>query len=81
AAPRVGLAFLGGDPGEPVWHTPSDGAALSARLTALAAALSTARWTSDFPREPLDRCDAITCGFIGRCHASTERKPARATTT
>jgi ATP-dependent helicase/nuclease subunit A len=66
---RAGLVFLGGASGEPVWRTLPDEREVRARLARLGAALVEARWSSTFPRVALDRCEAIYCGFIGRCHA------------
>lgn len=79
--PRVGLAFLGGDPSEPVWHDATPSGALASRLSELASRLAAARASGELPRVDLAACEAITCGFIGRCHVSTDRKPSLATTT
>ena len=66
------------------------------RLAAMGNRLVEARWSGAFPRVALERCEAIYCGFIGRCHASargdkstasdpaengTDAKPLAATTT
>ena len=91
---RAGLVYLGGasSAGEPAWRTLPDEADVRSRLAALGDRVVRARWEGAFPRVDLRRCEAIYCGFIGRCHASTapdlgsvengtERKPPRATTT
>ncbi|MDB4945403.1 MAG: putative ATP-dependent helicase [Labilithrix sp.] len=69
---RVGLVYLGGAAaaGEPKWRSLPDAEEVRARLASLGDRLVTARWTSAFPRVPLDRCESIYCGFIGRCHAT-----------
>jgi ATP-dependent helicase/nuclease subunit A len=94
---RAGLVYLGGTSagGEPSWRTLPDELELRARLGAMGDRLVRARWGGVFPRVALERCEAIHCGFIGRCHASTapdatadpssvngtDEKPPRATTT
>ena len=92
---RVGLVYLGGvsASAEPSWRTLPDEAEVRARLAAMGERLVQARWAGVFPRVALDRCEAIYCGFIGRCHAptaearggsiakGTEAKPPRTTTT
>jgi hypothetical protein len=69
---RVGLVYLGGASAafEPAWRTLPDEGEIRARLAAMGDRLVRARWSGSFPRVALDRCEAITCGFIGRCHAS-----------
>ena len=99
AAPRLraGLVYLGGtsSAGEPSWRTLPDERNVRSRLAGLGDRLVRARWGGVFPRVDLERCEAIYCGFIGRCHASTapaasdvlsaakgtDEKPSRATTT
>ena len=99
AAPllRAGLVYLGGiaSAGEPSWRALPDETRLRSRIAALGARLVRARWGGEFPRVDLAQCEAIYCGFIGRCHASnapaagntqsaakgTDAKPSRATTT
>lgn len=66
---RAGLVFLGGNDPEPVWRVIPDEATIRERLVALGRGLVEARWTDRFPRVSIDRCEAIFCGFIGRCHA------------
>lgn len=94
---RAGLVYLGGASaaGEPSWRTLPDEADVRARLARLGNRLVEARWNGVFPRVALERCEAIYCGFIGRCHASvapaasgaasaangTDEKPSHATTT
>lgn len=83
---RAGLVFLGGAAGRPVWRDLPAADAIRSRLSVLGARLVLARWSDAFPRVAIERCEAITCGFIGRCHADvagagTEAKPPRATTT
>lgn len=82
---RAGLVFLGAGAGEPVWRTLPPEREVRARLASLGQRLVDARWSDAFPREPIERCEVIHCGFIGRCHASvgsgTEENPPRATTT
>ena len=90
---RAGLVYLGGSAGaEPVWRTLPDEDAVRTRIGQMAARLVDARWTGSFPRVELPRCEAIYCGFIGRCHPAsisspftpekgTDAKPSRATTT
>jgi ATP-dependent helicase/nuclease subunit A len=92
---RAGLVYLGGTSaaGEPIWRSLPDEADLRARLASMGDRLVRSRWSGAFPRVSLDRCEAIHCGFIGRCHASTapgnateatngtDAKPPRATTT
>jgi ATP-dependent helicase/nuclease subunit A len=69
---RVGLVYLGGASAafEPAWRTLPDEGEVRARLAAMGDRLVRARWSGSFPRVALDRCESITCGFIGRCHAS-----------
>jgi ATP-dependent helicase/nuclease subunit A len=70
---RAGLVYLGGasSSGEPAWRAlPADND-IRARLAGLGDRLVRARWGGTFARVALDRCEAIHCGFIGRCHAST----------
>jgi ATP-dependent helicase/nuclease subunit A len=69
---RAGLVYLGGASaaGEPAWRTLPDEHEVRARLAAMGDRLVRARWSGSFPRVPLERCEAIYCGFIGRCHAS-----------
>jgi ATP-dependent helicase/nuclease subunit A len=65
---RVGLSFLGAGTGEPIWRElPSEHDA-RARIAKLGADLVNRRWTGAFPRVEIGRCEAIYCGFIGRCH-------------
>lgn len=74
AAPlQAGLVYLGGasSSGEPSWRVLPDEAHVRARLAAMGDRLVQARWGGVFPRVALQRCEAIHCGFIGRCHAST----------
>ncbi len=83
---RAGLVFLGGAAGRPVWRDLPTAEEIRARLARLGDRLVEARWNDRFPRVALDRCEAITCGFIGRCHAdlgstTIDEKPPRATTT
>ncbi|MBS2017615.1 MAG: UvrD-helicase domain-containing protein [Deltaproteobacteria bacterium] len=91
---RAGLVYLGGTAGaEPVWRALPEEGDVRARLAAMGSRLVLARWTGAFPRVELARCEAIYCGFIGRCHPSTstgggpaspngtDAKPSRATTT
>lgn len=95
---RAGLVYLGGAgaAGEPVWRALPEESDIRRRIAALGERLVDARWGGAFPRVALERCEAIHCGFIGRCHASTapagtdaesagrngtEAKPSRATTT
>lgn len=70
---RAGLVFLGGGSGEPIWRDRPSDDAIRARLAALGNDVVEARWTGSFPRVGLDRCEAIYCGFIGRCHAEHAR--------
>ena len=93
---RAGLVYLGGASaaGEPSWRLLPDEAGVRARLSGMGDTLVRARWSGVFPRVALDRCEAIYCGFIGRCHATpapagspaptakgTDENPSRATTT
>lgn len=82
---RAGLVFLGGGTGEPAWRDLPPEQDVRAKLRELGHRLVDARWSESFPRATLDRCEAIHCAFIGRCHASvvkgTDAKPSRATTT
>lgn len=66
---RAGLVFLGGKNVEPVWRATSEETIAKERLASLGNALVGARWTDTFPRVELPRCEAIYCGFIGRCHS------------
>jgi ATP-dependent helicase/nuclease subunit A len=65
---RVGLAFLGAGAGEPIWRDLPSEADVRGRIAKLGADLITARWIDAFPRVEIARCEAIYCGFIGRCH-------------
>lgn len=94
---RAGLVYLGGTSaaGEPSWRALPDELDVRARLGAIGDRLVRARWGGVFPRVALEKCEAIHCGFIGRCHASTapdataepssvmgtDENPPRATTT
>lgn len=92
---RAGLVYLGGESagGEPAWRVLPDDACVRAQLAAMGDKLVQARWSGVFPRVALDRCEAIYCGFIGRCHATsapaaspsiakgTDENPSRVTTT
>ena len=96
---RAGLVYLGGASaaGEPAWRALPEESDVRARIAEMGDRLVRARWTGAFPRVALERCEAIHCGFIGRCHASTragasaneegsagngtDAKPSRATTT
>ena len=75
AAPRLraGLVYLGGASAaaEPKWRLLPDDVEVRSRLAAMGQRLVEARWSGAFPRVALDRCEAIYCGFIGRCHAAT----------
>jgi ATP-dependent helicase/nuclease subunit A len=85
AAPRLraGLVYLGGASGaaEPTWRVLPGEDHVRDRLASLGDRLVRARWEGDFPRVALDRCEAIYCGFIGRCHASTGPADAAAPST
>jgi ATP-dependent helicase/nuclease subunit A len=93
---RTGLVYLGGESagGEPAWRERPNEADVRARLARMGAAVVHARWSGAFPRVALEQCEAIFCGFIGRCHPTgppvggsgstangTEANPPRATTT
>jgi len=65
---RAGVVFLGGEPGEPVWLPEAERGALEARVADTVSALAEARWLGVFPRASLPRCEAIACGYVGRCH-------------
>jgi ATP-dependent helicase/nuclease subunit A len=93
---RAGLVYLGGmsAAAEPSWRMLPDEAEVRARLAAMGERLVRARWAGVFPRVALEKCEAIYCGFIGRCHAptaearggpstakGTDAKPPRTTTT
>lgn len=94
---RAGLVYLGGASAgsEPSWRVLPDEAELRVRLAKMGERVVRARWDGVFPRVALDRCEAIYCGFIGRCHASTspgagagpstsngtDENPSRVTTT
>jgi hypothetical protein len=71
---RAGLAFLGGaGMAEPVWRELSSERELRGRIGDLGERLVAARWSEVFPRVAIDRCEAIHCGFIGRCHPERPR--------
>ncbi len=83
---RAGLVFLGGASTEPVWRTLRAEQDIRGHIAALAVRLVDARWSGAFPRVDLGRCEAIHCGFIGRCHAAppsngTGENASRVTTT
>ena len=65
---RAGLSFLGAGDGEPVWRELPSADAVRFRIATLGTSLVAARWNDSFPRVAIDRCEAIYCGFIGRCH-------------
>jgi ATP-dependent helicase/nuclease subunit A len=69
---RAGLVYLGGASAasEPTWRDLPDEREVRARLAPMGDRLVRARWSGAFPRVVLARCEAIHCGFIGRCHAS-----------
>ena len=77
---RAGLVYLGGAraAAEPEWRALPDEAEVRTRLAAMGDGLVQARWNGSFPRVRLERCEAIYCGFIGRCHASARVEPASA---
>jgi hypothetical protein len=70
---RAGLVYLGGTSscGDPSWRVLPDESDVRVRLAAMGERLVEARWDGRFARVPLERCESIHCGFIGRCHAST----------
>jgi ATP-dependent helicase/nuclease subunit A len=70
---RTGLSFLGGGDGEPIWRDLPPPEAFRARIMTLGEGLVDARWRDHFPRVEIARCEAIHCGFIGRCHPERER--------
>jgi hypothetical protein len=81
---RAGLFFLGGTASEPVWRELPLVDDVRACIVSLAERLAESRWSSDYPRVARERCEAIYCGFIGRCHPldrGTDVNPERATTT
>jgi ATP-dependent helicase/nuclease subunit A len=94
---RAGLVYLGGasSSGEPSWRSLPIESDVRTRIAAMGERLVRARWGGTFARVALERCEAIHCGFIGRCHASvapdasapasasngTDAKPSRVTTT
>ena len=81
---RAGLVFLGGAASEPVWRALPSPEGVRADIAMLGGRLADARWSLSYPRVALARCEAIHCGFIGRCHPperGTEANPDRATTT
>jgi hypothetical protein len=65
---RAGLAFLGAGTGEPTWRELPAEDAVRTRIAKLGGELVAARWSDAFPRVELAKCEAIYCGFIGRCH-------------
>lgn len=72
---RAGLVFLGSArAGEPTWRVLGDEAEVRARLSRHAAELVDARLLDRFPRVELAHCEAIYCGFIGRCHPNADRE-------
>lgn len=79
---RTGVSFLGGRSPEPAWRTPRPEAEMRADVLSIAARLRAARSSAAFPRAPIATCEAIGCGYVGRCHpGSTRAKPPRPTTT
>lgn len=79
---RTGVSFLGGRSPEPAWRAPRPEAEMRADILAIASRLRAARASAAFPRAPIATCEAIGCGYVGRCHpGSTRAKPPRATTT
>jgi hypothetical protein len=77
-APRVGLFFADGEDGEPQWveAAPWPLEALARTAQALLQDL-----TGLPPRQPLEVCEALGCGFRSRCHAapkSQDTPPASA---
>ncbi|MBK8215441.1 MAG: UvrD-helicase domain-containing protein [Myxococcales bacterium] len=65
---RAGVAFLGGDPETPLWLPDVDHEVSERRVRDAATGLSEARATGRFPRASRAVCDAIHCGFVGRCY-------------
>jgi RecB family exonuclease len=65
---RAGVAFLGGEPETPMWLPEVGLAASESRVREAALGLCDARWTGRFPRAARAVCDAIHCGFVGRCY-------------
>jgi ATP-dependent helicase/nuclease subunit A len=65
---RAGLSFLGAGTGEPVWRALGPSDEVRTRIARLGGELITARWRDAFPRVPIEKCESIHCGFIGRCH-------------
>lgn len=74
---RAGVAFLGGDPETPLWLPDVDRVVSERRVRDAASGLSEARATGRFPRAARAVCDAIHCGFVGRCYPKP-REPADA---
>jgi len=65
---RAGVVFLGGDPETPLWLPEAASEGLATRVSAAAIDLEKARWDGHFPRAPHTRCEAIHCGYVGRCY-------------
>ena len=79
---RAGLVYLGGASaaGEPAWRALPEEHDVRVRLAEMGDRLVRARWSGAFPRVALERCEAIYCGFIGRCHASPPGEVGAAST-
>jgi ATP-dependent helicase/nuclease subunit A len=65
---KAGVVFLGGDPETPLWLPEAASEGLASRVSAAAIDLEKARWNGHFPRAPHTRCEAIHCGYVGRCY-------------
>jgi len=68
---RAGVVFLGGDPREPLWLPDEPPTVALDQVRDAAERLQHARFSGVFPRVPRPACEAIHCGYVGRCHPRT----------
>ena len=65
---RAGIVFLRDESPEPHFLADFDPAELTAPLAQESAGLIEAQRTGQWPGRPRERCDALGCGYVYRCH-------------
>ena len=68
---KAGISFLkDADPSPHFLPTLTDETALSEHLTSLATSLMRSQAAHDWPGRSIEKCRALHCGYISRCHPS-----------
>ena len=65
---RAGIVFLRDESPEPHFLPHLDVSDLAASLARESAGLAQAQRTGDWPGRPRERCEALGCGYVYRCH-------------